>query len=126
MISFAPVFAVMATIFALSHTPGGALPECANGMDKLFHILAYTALGLSALFAKRQRLAEKPTSTALFVILFCLAYGISDEFHQSFIPGRTPSALDLLADVSGGIAAITAWSLWVWKFDFKNKKPVNL
>jgi VanZ family protein len=115
----------MVTIFILSHTPGSELPECANGMDKLFHLLAYTALGLTALFAKRKRFARAPRSTALFVIFFCLAYGISDEFHQFFIPGRTPSLLDLLADLSGGLVAITAWSLWVWKFDIKNKIPVN-
>ncbi|WP_276955518.1 VanZ family protein [Allomeiothermus silvanus] len=30
-----------------------------------------------------------------------VAYGLSDEFHQSFVPGRQADALDLLADSVG-------------------------
>ena len=34
--------------------------------------------------------------------LFALMYGISDEFHQSFIQGRDSSWLDVMADGAGG------------------------
>ena len=33
-------------------------------------------------------------------------YGISDEFHQSFVPGRTPDVVDWLADTSGALLAV--------------------
>ena len=33
-----------------------------------------------------------------------LLYGISDEIHQSFTPGRTPDWRDALADMIGGLA----------------------
>ena len=36
------------------------------------------------------------------VFLFCLFYGISDEFHQSFVIGRVSDWKDVLADTIGG------------------------
>lgn len=102
----------MGVIFILSHTPGNALPHAVNGVDKLVHILMYTTLGIAALWAVRRRFRQSAQVTTLLVILFCVLYGISDEFHQYFIPGRTPSFFDLLADFTGGVLAVTLWSLW--------------
>ena len=112
MISFLPVFSTMGIIFVLSHMQGNQLPVGINGLDKFFHIIAYTTLGLTALFAVRTRWQQKPAITSLRVILFCLIYGISDEFHQSFIPGRMVSGFDLLADITGGIIAVLSWFIW--------------
>lgn len=39
------------------------------------------------------------------VILFCSLYGISDEWHQSFVVGRSSDVLDWLADTSGAVLA---------------------
>ncbi len=117
MKSYIPVVIIMATIFALSHTPGDQLPLPQNifALDKFFHTIAYTALGLSAIFAVRTRFAQEQRSTSLYVLLFCLAYGISDEFHQSFIAYRTPSLLDVFADITGGILAVSIVTLWLQK-----------
>lgn len=38
-------------------------------------------------------------------------YGALDEWHQSFVPGRTPDATDWLADVAGVIAGYSLASL---------------
>jgi VanZ family protein len=35
-------------------------------------------------------------------------YGVSDEWHQSFVAGRNPSAADLAADVAGIVLGYTA------------------
>lgn len=32
-----------------------------------------------------------------------IVYGISDEFHQGFVPGRTVDVMDAIADSIGGI-----------------------
>ena len=32
-------------------------------------------------------------------------YASLDEFHQSFVPGRTPAVTDVLLDTTGGAAA---------------------
>jgi VanZ family protein len=35
-------------------------------------------------------------------------YGVTDEWHQSFVPGRTPAADDLVADAVGSLAGALA------------------
>lgn len=38
----------------------------------------------------------------LLPLIFLIIYAISDEYHQSFIPGRTATVRDILIDISGG------------------------
>jgi VanZ family protein len=40
-------------------------------------------------------------------VLASLLYGAGDEFHQSFVPGRSVSPFDVMADTLGGL--IGAW-----------------
>ena len=47
---------------------------------------------------------------AILVSLF----GAADEFHQSFVPGRSCTASDWMADTLGGCAAATTWFL-AWR-----------
>ncbi len=44
----------------------------------------------------------------LFVRSFviCVLYGISDEFHQWFVPYRVVSVMDILADIAGSVLGI--------------------
>ena len=39
-------------------------------------------------------------------VLFCLFYGMTDEWHQSFVPGRDADWMDLVADTMGAIIAM--------------------
>ena len=79
-------------------------------IDKVVHASAFGVLGFFfALGAGRFR-----GSILWLVPLFVSTCGFLDEFHQSFTPGRTVSALDWLADTVGGIAAAAAWWL-AWK-----------
>ena len=66
--------------------------------DAVAHFLLYGGLGLALAYG-RSRASRTPPHRILFFagVLFAL----SDEFHQGFVPGRTPSAGDLLADVAG-------------------------
>ena len=65
--------------------------------DKLYHIIIYAGFGLVLYFALN-KIFKHP---ALMSILFGTLYGISDELHQIFVPYRTPSPYDLMADVVG-------------------------
>ncbi len=108
---FVPLIAVMGIIFFLSNQPGDSLdlPDIPD-LDKGLHCIVYGALALSALFAVPEyKYQANPFWVSLLVVLFCLLYGISDEFHQSFIPGRFPSVLDLLADTIGAVVVVLVW-----------------
>ena len=103
-----PLVAMMTILFILSHQPGDTLPlPAVVNLDKLLHLLAYTVLGLAFLFAlPPDWRARRPRAAAVATVLFCLAYGLSDEFHQQFVPGRFPGADDLVADTFGGLCAV--------------------
>ncbi len=106
-----PLLSVMGLLFFLSHHPGDAfsLPDIVN-LDKLLHCLAYGVLAATALFAvDPDYRCRRPLASCIGVVLFCLLYGISDEIHQSFIPGRMPSCWDILADVIGALLTVTLW-----------------
>ena len=43
------------------------------------------------------------------VVSLAALYGVSDEWHQTFIEGRSASGLDVLADTLGAVSAVTLW-----------------
>lgn len=45
-------------------------------------------------------------------VLISTLYGLSDEYHQTFVAGRDFSPLDLLADFLGASVAAAAWPVW--------------
>lgn len=110
-IRFVPVTLVMGTIFFLSHQSGEDL-QLPNifGLDKLAHGFMYAALAAAMLYAApRKALRLKPWRTGALIVILCLLYGMTDEFHQSFIPGRVPSSGDLVADTMGAVFLVWAW-----------------
>ncbi len=113
---FLPLIGVMSLIFYLSHLPGESLhlPNIVN-IDKVLHCLAYATLGIAYIIAHAPHWRQRhPRLLAASVPLFCLLYGVSDEFHQSFVPGRSVSGADLLADFVGGLLAVCV--LWAWQW----------
>ncbi len=51
---------------------------------------------------------ENFTRPSLYAFLFGIAYALSDEFHQSFVPGRTPMLRDVVIDIFGMIVSFGA------------------
>lgn len=106
-----PVVLIMGTIFFLSHQTGdkNALPDL-PGLDKIAHMTAYGVLGATVLFAFGRKISKKGAGREIvFTVVICLLYGLLDEYHQSFIPGRTASGYDLAADCMGAIVACLLW-----------------
>ncbi|MFQ5419851.1 MAG: VanZ family protein [Anaerolineae bacterium] len=99
----APLF-WMAAIFFMSHQPKLAIIDL-GGWDLLVkkggHMAAYAVLFW--LFWRAMQGWSRPDAWAF---LFTLAYAISDEFHQSFVPGRHGMAIDVIIDGLGGLAAM--------------------
>ena len=100
----------MALIFLLSAQSD--LPSVERVSDKTLHVAAYFVFGLLCLRATHGGfgpLRGWPTAAALAL---ALAYGGLDEWHQSWVPGRTPSVLDWVADGAGAGLACAAVALW--------------
>jgi len=102
-----PAILVMVAIFILSALPASQLPETFDFNDKIKHFIAYFILGVSlCLWIPSNKWRVKPVIWGVLVVLICAVFGISDEFHQSFVPGRNGNDLgDLTADFIGGLAA---------------------
>jgi hypothetical protein len=86
--------------------------------DKLYHFLEYLLLGILTVRVMRVY-RFGPSRPVGLAALFCLLFGVSDEFHQWFVPGRCASYGDVLADALGGWtwAKLYAWA-WLrpgWK-----------
>lgn len=101
----------MAAIFVGSSSSDPAyVPRVIS--DKLLHLCAYALLGATLLHAFSDARPERVTlGRALGAVLVSLLYGISDEFHQTFVPRRTPDVMDLLMDLVGG--AFGAGVVWI-------------
>lgn len=102
-----PVMAYAGLIFLLSSLPHfpEELPPFA-GYDKFAHLIEYYFFGI---LICRWLLNEKSYFVkrhALFItMLIGMCYAGSDEWHQSFIPGRIASIWDGLFDAAGIAAA---------------------
>jgi len=105
------VVGMMAAIFFVSSQPGNKLrlPSYLN-FDKAWHMLEYGALAISCLIAlPTSSQIKRKGLTALGLVGFAFLYGLSDEFHQSFVPLRDASMLDVLADTLGAALVATVW-----------------
>jgi hypothetical protein len=101
-----PVLVHMAFIFFASSIPDvGALPGGVS--DKTVHFWVYGLLGLllfRALAGGSMTGLTWPRAGG--AVLLAMLYGISDEFHQAFVPGRTPDIRDVAADTLGAAGVV--------------------
>lgn len=102
-LSLALAVAWAGVIFILSSQPGTYVPLLFAGQDKLLHALVFSVLGFLALGAMKP--AGRGYTWIQFVLAIALtgAYGVLDEVHQHFVPGRVTDIYDALADITGAI-----------------------
>lgn len=108
---WAPVALWAGVIFYLS-----SIPDLSSGLEMDFllrksaHMTEYAILAL--LLWRAWAVDGRPTRR-VFLLSFsaALLYAVSDEWHQSFVPGRGPSAVDVAIDAAAALAAcgIRAW-----------------
>jgi len=123
-----PAILWMGFIFFLSHQEAGSSSQLSSGITRMLfniinsvlpwldleldffhfivrkgaHFTAYLILGL--LLAH----AVKPDDRKSYysVLLLCVLYAMSDEFHQTFISGRSGELRDVLIDSTGSLTGI--------------------
>jgi VanZ family protein len=112
----------MVLIFILSAQSQLPAPE-QRWLDFLFeksaHTFEFAVLGVLSL---RALAAESSVNRRSFMVAVILAwlYALSDEFHQSFVPGRSADWIDVLFDWLG--AVVGAWLWLCWRIARKNFK----
>jgi VanZ family protein len=110
LLRWLPALMVMAIIFGLSSTPGSDLPRFGVWdviVKKGSHMLGYGCLAVAYWYALR--FDRRRWWLALLLVIL---YAMTDEFHQSFTPGRHPSWVDVFGFDGGGATialGLTAW-----------------
>ncbi len=115
---FLPAFLMMLAIFLFSAHPSGPIPL--SLIERIIykggHVLGYSLLSLSYWRAFRLHPSMRRTAWILAVL-----YAVTDEYHQSFVLGRHPTAFDVL--VYDNIGAFA--SLWLANGLIKRKQPAS-
>lgn len=104
LLRWGPALLWAAAIFTLSSQ--ATLPRVPDfvAWDKLQHALGYAVGG----FLLARALRGHPRAVALAAALGSM-YGVSDEVHQAFVPGRNSDVLDWAADTVGVLAGVAAY-----------------
>jgi VanZ family protein len=80
--------------------------------DWITHGTAYLVLGILVCRASAGGLGGwLSNGDAVLVVFLCTLYGVSDEVHQAFVPGRDSSAWDVAKDLGGATLGALLWRL---------------
>jgi VanZ family protein len=118
VLNWLPSMVLMAMIFGFSSIPSQDLPSFGTldlVVKKGGHMLGFGLLALAYLYGLRF-----DQNRYWLALLLTMGYALTDEFHQSFVPGRNPSWVDAII-IDGGAAALTLIMIsgvLKWKFGF--------
>jgi len=97
----------MGLLYWLSSKTWGGEPLPVS--DKLVHAVAY--FGLCVVMRLAVGSVIPGAAATVIAVGVTLLYGATDEWHQSFTPGRHPDVLDWVADAVGACVAAGCWIL---------------
>ncbi len=108
-----PLLAYMCLIFYLSSSSRPTLLQYAP--DYAWHFVGYFVMGVLTVRAFARGLTLPASGrAALYSVVFAIAYALSDEWHQLFVPRRSASFEDLAADFLGIVGALVVLSIYWW------------
>jgi VanZ family protein len=116
------------TIFVASSIPSRDLPaEDIFEYDKLIHMAIYFIFaGLLYRALRFEGTSPAMRSRAAVVTIAIIAlYGMTDEYHQHFVPGRSMDVYDWVADVAGGLLCVVVMSYLSRHTHRKDESPVS-
>lgn len=111
LVYWLPVLALCTFIFVQSAFPSPHVLPSWPYSDKLAHAGVYGLLAflLGRALSTNASLERNPVWLWGLAVVLTTLYGLSDEWHQSFIAGRTADPADLLADAVGAAVGV-----WIW------------
>lgn len=77
---------------------------------KGWHMTEYAVLVSLAVVALRRGNIGSRVSRIWLAFAFAVAFAASDEWHQTFVPGRDGCVRDVLIDTGGALLAALCWS----------------
>ena len=104
-----------AQVFFVAHTPQEKAllaVRLHQVVRKLAHAFNYFVLGCLAYHAFRAAGVKTARRLVLTPAGFCICFAVLDEWHQLYVPGRSPLLVDVLLDSVSAIMAILICS-WV-------------
>ncbi len=108
-----PALLMMSVIFLASSLPSDRVPDLGKidfTIKKLGHVLGYALLALAYRRGFEQRGASAARACLLAEVCAIL-YSVTDEFHQSFVPGRGATVFDVGVDAAGAGLGLTLQTL---------------
>ena len=124
LIVWLPLVAWMGAIFVGSSLSAGAVGRSPLPVDEypvtlaIDHVVEFALMAM--LLYRAVWAFRRPAFPWLWtaVLVLTIGFGASDEFHQSFVPGRVPSLVDFGFDALGAVlglvlseAAVRVWTL---------------
>ena len=110
IIAYLPSVLWAAVIFFLSNQeslPGFTISAIDFLFKKTAHMFVYAVLYLLLFRASQQSKTQFSNKNQYLVpLLICLLYSVSDEIHQSFVPGRFSTFRDMGYDMLGASAVL--------------------
>ena len=117
-----PVFLYAGLIFyfsSLSTIPSVIIKIISETL--ILHMIEYAILNILLFRALTNSKNNKLRNNTIFLsIIIATIYGVTDEFHQLFVPGRTFSILDVFVDFIGSLLGLFVC------LKFYKKNPINL
>ena len=87
-------------------------------LRKTAHFSVYLVLGILVLnFLKEFRLKH----ILVIALIICCFYSISDEYHQTFVPGRSGEVRDVCIDTAGAFTGISIGELVLYVLSERKK-----
>lgn len=109
LLAWGPAFLMMALIFVISSQPSTSIPNFRSFdavVKKGGHMVGYGLLSLLYWRGLGLRSGRPPVAW-----LLTIAYALTDEFHQAFVPGRHAALMDVaLFDNLGAVLSLLAYS----------------
>lgn len=103
-----PVILWALLIFMFSAHPTNSVSQVQLAdfaVKKTAHIVEY-AIFATLFYRALYSSGVSKKEAAVYSVILAILYGASDEFHQSFTPGREPKLRDVFFDTTGAFAAI--------------------
>lgn len=109
---FIPAVLWAILLFFLSSLPSESVPTLKiKHEDLVLHFLVYVIFGYFLGIATRPSLRTNALKGFIIAVLVGIAYGATDEFHQTFVPGRLATVSDFIADSLGAVAGLSVYTI---------------